>query len=489
MRNWLLLICFVLTGTNLLNAQKKSVLDSVFVDTLLIEDLDQLEEVLFDSHPNPGGYGNDQALIDAFAVAREKVKGGMNYSSFAELVQEILNVLNDSHTTVDIAGIREKVLRSDVRIMPVQFAFNGTELWVKKDVAGILPKGFRVHSINGLTPQEMFDITKGFSFTEGNASESRIQVETAFLSTVLLLKNQLSDTNLIYGTRIGSEVINTIPYELLNKKEIQEISKKNKKSKAEKFDELFNVKYFPKDSLAVLTISTFVPYYSQRFDKFLNRVFQDFNEQGYPHLVIDVRDNTGGSSSRVENLCSYLFDGGHNAPSNIIVRQSKLAMKRSRKSIGGIKKIFLKLVKNENISAFVKASSLPEGAIDTLYFSEPVIQKEKYVYKGKVYVFMNGLTASAGVDFASAIRQRNRGILIGQPCMGSGHGTWGNPTDYQLKNSGIPLHIATIRYNSDATFSMDPAPMQPDYLITDTPRNYESDSDPYLEFILKMVRK
>jgi hypothetical protein len=165
-------------------------------------------------------------------------------------------------------------------------------------------------------------------------------------------------------------------------------------------------------------------------------------------------------------------------------------MKRSRRSFGGLKRLFVRLVQNENIKAFFEASSLPEGAIDTLYFSEPVVQKEKYVFNGKVYVFMNGLTASAGVDFASAIRQRNRGILIGQPCMGSGHGTWGNPENYRLKNTGIPLHIATIRYNSDDTFDMTPAPMQPDYLIKDIPRaKDDTAADPFVKFILDYIRK
>lgn len=485
----LFILLLVLCGTQQVHAQKTSFLDSVFVDTLLIEDLVELRKVMFESHPHPGGYNDSILLNKAFDNAIEEVVGGKSYVEFVAIVQEILQVQNDSHTTVDIAAVREQILRSKEPVMPVQFSYNGTDLWVKKDFAGILPKGFLIESINGMKPSELYDLAYCYSFTEGNALESRTQVETAMLSTVLLLEDKLTTENEIIGIAPGSSESSTVSYKLLDKKEIQEISKKNKKSNSEKFEELFHIKYYPNDSLAVLTISTFVPYYFQRSEKFLRRVFKNLRKEGYRHLVVDVRDNTGGSSARVEHLCSYLFEEGHNAPSNIIIKQSELAKKRSRRTLGGFKKLIFKLSKDENAIAFIEAATLPDGATDTLFFKEPVVQNEKYVFTGNCYVFMNGLTASAGVDFASAIRQRNRGVLIGQPCMGSGHGTWGNPTDYKLKNSDIPLHIATIRYNSDDTFNMTPMPMEPDYVIIDQPKRSEGDSDPFLEFMLELIRK
>jgi len=469
-------------------SQDRGSLDSLYGGDVLIADLKELKKVLFESHPNPGGYNDSTQLSLAFLNGEEQVKDGLTLREFIVVVQKILNVQEDSHTTLDMSAVREMAMKMKEKVMPLQLGFNGDVLWVKRDLTATLPKGTIIYSINSIEADSLLKNAKEFSFTEGKAQESRVQVQTAMITSALMLRKQLRDTNMVYCRLPESKADTTIEYISIDKKKVTELLKQSKKkSTSEKFNEVFYVDYYPEEKLAVLTISTFVPVYFQRSEKFLRKTFSQLNKAGFEYLVIDVRDNTGGSSSRVEHLCSYLFEDGHNAPDNIIVRQSELARNRSQKSLGTLKKWIFKLSSDENAKAFLAAHKLPEGAVDTIYFREPIVQRNDLVFKGKCYVLINGLTASAGVDFASAMRRRDRAVIIGQPCMGSGHGTWGNPTMYSMKETHIPLNIATIRYNSDNTFSMSPLPMPPDYIVKALPSTSQIEVDTCLDKVRSLI--
>ncbi len=236
------------------------------------------------------------------------MKDGLTLREFIVVVQKILNVQEDSHTTLDMSAVREMAMKMKEKVMPLQLGFNGDVLWVKRDLTATLPKGTIIYSINSIEADSLLKNAKEFSFTEGKAQESRVQVQTAMITSALMLRKQLRDTNMVYCRLPESKADTTIEYISIDKKKVTELLKQSKKkSTSEKFNEVFYVDYYPEEKLAVLTISTFVPVYFQRSEKFLRKTFSQLNKAGFEYLVIDVRDNTGGSSSRVEHLCSYLF--------------------------------------------------------------------------------------------------------------------------------------------------------------------------------------
>src|SRR5262249_1036729 len=151
---------------------------------------------------------------------------------------------------------------------------------------------------------------------------------------------------------------------------------------------------------------------------------------------------------------SYIDTNGYNTPDNIIGRNSRLAKERAGKMNTGFARWIIRTFykKNEDVQSYLQLLALPEGEMDTMYFSEPVVQKRSKVYTGDCYLLIDGLTASASVDFTNAFRQRKRGVIVGEPCLGPVTGTWGNPVTYTLLHSGVKVSIATIRYNYDRSF-------------------------------------
>jgi C-terminal processing protease CtpA/Prc len=104
-------------------------------------------------------------------------------------------------------------------------------------------------------------------------------------------------------------------------------------------------------------------------------------------------------------------------------------------------------------------------------------------------VLINGLTASAAVDFTSAFKKRNRGMLVGRQCLGPITGTWGNPATFTLPKTGLRVSIATIRYNYDNSFRYERAGIMPDHWVECNAQDMRANRDTSVDFITKLIRK
>jgi C-terminal processing protease CtpA/Prc len=245
------------------------------------------------------------------------------------------------------------------------------------------------------------------------------------------------------------------------------------------------------NNLAILQVATFAPTAAKRYRKLIADCFRQIKEGNYSNLIIDLRNNGGGSSSLVEYVYSFIDTTGYNTPSNVIGRNSRLSNSRSRlmNSVVGDLVMAIFFARNEDVQSFRHISHLPLGSIDTVYFKNPVKQPSSVVFKGFCYVLINGLTASAAVDFTSAFRKRNRGALIGQQCLGPITGTWGNPAAYVLPRTGLRVSIATIRYNYDDTFRYDRQGIMPDYWVGRSADDIYIDRDTPVEFVINLIKK
>jgi C-terminal processing protease CtpA/Prc len=244
-------------------------------------------------------------------------------------------------------------------------------------------------------------------------------------------------------------------------------------------------------NLAVLKVSTFAPNGSKKYKKRISESFQQVIEGNYGNLVIDLRNNGGGSSAMVEYLYSFIDTTGYNTPSNVIGRNSELASSRSRFMYSALGDLitFLFFARNEDVQSFRHFSQLPLGAVDTVYFKNPAKQAADAVYNGNCYVLMNGLTASAAVDFTSAFKKRNRGVLVGRQCLGPITGTWGNPAAFTLPKTGLRVSISTIRYNYDNTFRYERAGILPDFFVERSPQDVHADRDSPVDFVINLIKK
>jgi C-terminal processing protease CtpA/Prc len=121
-----------------------------------------------------------------------------------------------------------------------------------------------------------------------------------------------------------------------------------------------------------------------------------------------------------------------------------------------------------------------------LYFNKK-IQQKKWIYSGEKHLWVNGLSASASVDFTQAWKKNNLGTVWGQCVMGNEKGTFGNGTITLLPQSKLPISIATIRYNYDKQFDFESPNICPDIRIEYSIENIMHGTDPYWSAFRKKI--
>jgi C-terminal processing protease CtpA/Prc len=124
------------------------------------------------------------------------------------------------------------------------------------------------------------------------------------------------------------------------------------------------------------------------------------------------------------------------------------------------------------------------GQQDTVYFHQN-FKQPKHIFQSKVLLWVNGLSASAAVDFTHAIREKKRGEIWGEPVMGGMKGTFGNTTGTLLLHSKLQVQISTIRYNYDASWVYDPISIVPDIPVEITKENIALEQDAFKELLKK----
>lgn len=160
------------------------------------------------------------------------------------------------------------------------------------------------------------------------------------------------------------------------------------------------------DNIAYLKINDFEnPDYKRIFDSLYVKILPS------KALIIDVRENGGGSSGQGNYVLSHLIE------KNTLSAKSKT---------------------KQNISAFRAKGSADVWLEIAPYLIKPINNKEKYLKP--VIVLTGAQTFSAGEDFLVAFDNSKRGIKIGQATGGS----TGQPWYFDLPKGGI-FRVCTKR--------------------------------------------
>ena len=99
------------------------------------------------------------------------------------------------------------------------------------------------------------------------------------------------------------------------------------------------------------------------------------------------------------------------------------------------------------------------------------------------------MSISASVDFASWFMKSNRGLVLGEPCMGPYTGTWGNPRITYLKNTKLAVVISTIRNNLTKNFVYSEIPIRPDIYIAPDINDHINNTDPIIDYLINEIKK
>lgn len=227
---------------------------------------------------------------------------------------------------------------------------------------------------------------------------------------------------------------------------------------------------------------------------FVDSVFTVLNDNNISNLIIDIRNNPGGSDPTFEQPVMYLTNTSfkENLEAKIIFDPNTIPYKELFWGVSNLERmdsisiaLGVKHLK-DRFPVFSNKISLQDQKYN------PVYQPKSPIFRGNLYLLIDENVASAASHFASLVKGYGENItIVGVETAGgyyvhNGH----TPLVYELPNSKIKTQFSIVHVVQDAP-KMDDQPngrgIIPDYEVWPTLEDYMQQKDTQMEFVLKLI--
>lgn len=497
-----LFLLFVLGAGCRLPAQ--SLPDGLFKQSFsaaqLQEDARLLRQGLEKLHPALYRYTPREEMDSSFAGLINKANREMTYQAFYREVEAVVTRVRCQHTVAAPQASMLKRIEREGRFFPlkVHWDFEPLSAYAVFDFSSRSAPhpGTRIISINGKPVEEIAETLLSHFPSDGyirTNQHSRLQFGVEFQFWYYMLIGQPDTFHVVLQTPNGERL--TRQYDAVTFKEWKRNFRKKYGSPKDPYMRTFTRHYvamekknraqplrveFLSDQTALLTVGNFD---SGKFTAIIADAFEQIRQKQTEHLIIDVRNNGGGS----DKLGRFLF--------RHLIRQPAAYFD----SLYATAHIPFLLQHTERDTAWWQETrpmldSLPDGR----WATKPRVNKglliqqpEENHFAGKVYILINGRSASTTAEFTAAAHFHKLATFIGEESGGAYHG--GNGGDFAalvLPNTRIEVNIPLAKYvmNSRNT-DLKGRGTLPDYPVPTTIRDILALKDPQLEFALQLIQR
>ncbi|OXB18801.1 S41 family peptidase [Flavobacterium reichenbachii] len=369
-----------------------------------------------------------------------------------------------------------------------------------------IPPGSRIRSINGVNDVQLMQSFYKYYTADGfNITEKLSASVNKSFGINYLLEYGLCDEFIIEYNSPKSESLQkkVLPAVTLNQREI---NIKNRFSAS--VTELIDFKKQPAYSfrmlnatVGLLNLRSFGMAYGsddpkfKTYVQFLDSVFTGLDKNKVSNLIIDVRNNPGGSDPNFEQPVMYLTDKPfkENVKASIIFDPNFLPYEKyfwgvsTSERIDSVSKKMGKEYLKDVYPVFKNNISLQNQKYN------PVYHPKSPIFKGNLYLLINENVASAASHFASLVKGYVQNVaIIGVETVGgyylhNGH----TPLVYELPNSKIKTQFSIVNLVQDAP-KKDNQPeghgIIPDYEVWPSLNDFFEHKDTQMEFTLKLIK-
>ena len=376
-------------------------------------------------------------------------------------IREAIWELGCVHTTIKRNPTRQKDTISK-GYFPLNVFTDGEHLFVFESFTDSLieiPKSVEITSINGVSSTEILKQMLHFKASDGKSKDFGIEIlNKNFAALYFLYFGVFAEYQFEYiqENEVKVSKISGMDQKVLKpKKETTYIPQSAvliRKGKDASF-------YILKDSVYYLRLDAFS---RKKYKSFYKSIFKYMHLHGEHDLVIDLRDNLGGSRTNVEKLLSYLVN---EKISYAIVRPNenlKPFLIDENKKRFQMSYIFF------DYKDFCKREKMADGV--AFHYR---IKPKRNVFSGSISIFVNGYTASSSTVTASNLRQHRNAVIFGQQTAGGEFFNYGGSyPNLVLPQSKIEVKTGTYKFiiGGDGT---NPNGIVPDYPIQYDVNSYQ----------------
>lgn len=389
-------------------------------------DFDTLCSKLEYIHPDLSLYQSKKEYDTQKLLIRTSFTDSASISDFYLKIAHFMANIKDGHSMM-LPPITEELIahaKNDGKTIPLRIKATGNVFVVDYPVIDDtqICNGDTILSINGINSKDILNrIYDLFASEKGNGIKEH--TVNSYLSPLFWYIYQWSESYLFSIKRddkVWEKKLNGVP----QSKALSVIKAKQSNIKPANFT------YELSSDHTTATITIPNVYQESKLKQFCDSVFKDINDKKIPKLVIDVRNNTGGSSQCVERLISYFPH-----PEYTLYSRSQLKVSSYSKAYN----------QKRHKEIYAQICNLPDGSLFVI--KDTPIKENKTgtnLYRGKVTILVNNKTYSGASTFAHKMQKLGIAKVEGET--GCPDVYFGNFLPFILPNSKIEYFITFSKF-------------------------------------------
>ncbi len=448
------------------------------------QDFKILRNALEEGHAGLYRYTPKKELDEHFESIEKKLTRPISELEFYRMLVPLIAHIHDGHTSINLSQSFEKSLSTEPILFPVNLRFVDKKAYLFRNYSenNNIVMGSELLAINGLPISDI--VQKMLSFIPNDAhiqtSKYRKLEGTAYFGHLF---------NLIYGSS-GSYSLTCLVPKVNSEKTfmVKAIKSVDLNAIAGKrypgvFKERPPIELNYRDGISILTVRTFSARAYQNakigYPTFLKNAFQELEEKKTDHLIIDLRDNGGGTDAYGKILFAHFIDKPFRFYDHLRANNIKFSFFQYTGIPPAQQKEFPQSFKKNE-----------EGTYDLMF--HPNLGEQRPIppiFKGKVYVLLNGNSFSGTGECTSLMHFHKVATFIGEEC---GAGYYGNTSGFMprltLPNTKIRVRIPMIRYTMAVSGYPKDRGIVPDYPVSATIEDLLKDRDTIMEFVFDLIK-
>lgn len=445
----ILLILFILLGCLLnsgvysqCNAQDTNVFSKNLRLAKVQDDFNQLKMTINSYHPMI--FTDKEELNDLFTKQYQKLTDKMSLIEFYRIIEPIISKIHCGHTYLELSDENRNFIVNQCKGFPIFLKFINERAYVYQNFSDQkIPVRAEVVEINHQPMKTIistiFDNVRADGTNQTFKYNLLNRIDYYFNYLFFMLIDTSKEFNITYINPVDnksySTILSAVPFkELTSEIQVSDIGLATIPLKSACFSEI-NKDY------AMLSIKTF-SYRTEEFEfkDYIDDFFKTIRNQKVSNLILDLRNNIGGSTTTGSHLYSYL-----------IHETSPYFAGRSEQWI-------------------------------------PPIKPAKNNFNGNLYVLVNGGSFSQSGFLCSLLKYNKLGLLVGEETGGSFLCSGPPFRKIVLNHCKIVITCPSFRSGTAVTGLPFGRGVTPDYIITPTIEDYFGGNDRQLEYVVKLIK-
>lgn len=461
----------------------------------LLEDFDLMVSALKEGHAGLYWYNSVGQFDSLCRAQRATIKAGMDSYDFFRVISYVAAATKEGHCRVASSRDIGQFFNKKARFLPFYVKIIDKKIYLLSNLASHHTKGFVLKAINDepiaqilkKITDHMAGFSDGYNLT---GKYQRLNYQGfSFYYADFIATNQGQYKLTLANPATNTQTSYTIPSVDLNGfRQIDRDFSQNR------FRSPIELKINSKRYLATLSVNSFN---HRLYDKggdedkarevFRNQVkdaFDKLRRKRIKSLVIDLRNNGGGTEGYEDYLASYLIQKPYRKYAYVQSAGFTYSfLRHTQYNTSAKQKRMEQWIKKEHYRA-------KDGRIlrrPGILTPEPL---KTNAFKGRLYVLISGKTYSGGADCAAIIKANTQAIFIGEETGGGFYGKSGGISLYlSLPNTHMRVKIPTLKYAIAAKSKSIPfgRGVMPDHQVVTTFSEYMKGTDAVLKYALKLI--